>query len=79
MTDKRTNKPIPRDLTREKWDELLANISEKVKQAAFDQNLPVTVAQGNSIVKLYKDGRIEVLEQLEEVERKASGKFLKIA
>ena len=79
MSTQGTNKPIPRDLTREKWNALLSQISEKVQKKAFDQNLSVTVVKDNQIIKLFKDGTIEVLEQLEEVERKTTGKTLNIA
>jgi len=57
---------------------LLEGISEKAREHAFSNNLPITIIREGRVIKLYKDGTIEILEDIPPLSRTKSGKRLLI-
>ena len=59
----------------DKVNESLRELGEKIQRENFALGLPVTYAEGNKVVKVYKDGTKEIIATIEPVVRKHTGNF----
>jgi len=78
MAEKANKRLAPRELNKDQWAALLDSISEKVKEEAFSQGLPITVVREAAIYKVYADGTAELVEDLPATETQLDKKIWRI-
>lgn len=52
------------DLSKEDLLKLLDISTQNAVKESFDKGLAITITQGNKLIKLYPDGKIEIIEEL---------------
>ncbi len=78
MSTNSKTRPVPRDLTRAEWKELLNDVSKKAVQEAREMGLAITIAKDGKIYRLHPNGKLEYVEDFSEVKRKTTRKTLTI-
>ena len=54
----------PEELSKEQWDELLAQVSEKARKRAWANGVPITIVRDNQIIRLWENGSFETVADL---------------
>jgi len=74
MATNNYKRPVPRDLTKVEWKELLNKVSEKAVEEAREMGLSIAIAKDGKVFNLHPNGELEYIEDFPEVKRKTTKK-----